>query len=115
MVTVRQQQTNQVVADRVEIAESYTARLAGLIGRKRLEDGRGLLLKKCSSIHTLFMNFPIDVLYLDGENTVVAVETNLKPWRFGGMHRGTKHVLELRSMTAGWVSKGDTLIFEEEP
>jgi len=113
LLTVRQQHTNQPVASWVEIAESYSARMTGLIGRKRLEEGRGLLIKKCSSVHTFFMNFPIDVLYLDDENTVVAVETNLKPWRFGGIHRGAKHVLELRAATAGWVSKGDTLIFEE--
>jgi hypothetical protein len=113
LLTVRQQQTNQTVVSRVEIAESYYARAVGLIGRKRLEEGSGLLLRKCSSVHTFFMNFPIDVLYLDDENRVIAVETNLKPWRFGGIHRGAKQVLELRSMTAGWVTKGDTLIFEE--
>ncbi len=113
MFVVRQQDTNRTLAWQVEIAESYFARMTGLIGRKMLEEGCGLLLKKCPSVHTFFMSFPIDVLYLDDDNTVVAVETNLKPWRFGGIYRKAKHVLELRSMTAGWVSKGDTLVFEE--
>lgn len=102
------------MANRVEIASSFSARLRGLIGREGLDEGEGLLLKECSTIHTFFMKFPIDAVYLSGKNTVVAVETNLKPWRFGGIHGGAKHVLELRSHAAGCVRQGNTLDFFEE-
>lgn len=103
-----------MVAGRVEIAKSFSARLLGLIGRDRLGEGEGMFLRNCSNIHTFFMKFPIDVIYLDNDSKVVAVETNVKPWRMGGIHWRAKHVLELRPYTAGWIAAGDTLEFVEE-
>jgi uncharacterized membrane protein (UPF0127 family) len=97
------------VANRVETAESLSARFVGLIGRDRLDEGQGLILRNCPSIHTFFMSFPIDVVYLDCDSVVVAVETRLEPWRIGGSYRKAKHVLELRCYAAGLLKKGDKL------
>ena len=78
----------------VEVADSFMTRFKGLMLRKCLNDTSGLLIKKCSSIHTCFMRFPIDVIYLDGDYTVLYTET-VVPWRTGKIVKNTKHVLEL--------------------
>ncbi len=78
----------------VEVAASFMTRFKGLMLRKNLEDTSGLLIKKCSSIHTCFMRFPIDVIYLDGDYTVLYAET-VVPWRTGKFVKHAKHVLEL--------------------
>lgn len=114
MLTVRRQQDGLTVASRVEIAESISSRIFGLIGLDRLAEGGGLLLRSCSSVHTLFMRFPIDVVYLDNNRKVVAVDINLKPWRLGGLYWRARHVLELRCYTACLLKNGDKLEFLEE-
>ncbi|TML60208.1 MAG: DUF192 domain-containing protein, partial [Actinobacteria bacterium] len=55
--------------------------MKGLLGRTSLPDGEGLLLKPCGSVHTFFMRFPIDVVFLDRELSVVAVSAEVAPWR----------------------------------
>ncbi len=64
----------------IEIAESFFSRLRGLMGRSRLEKGRGLLLAPCNSIHMLFMRFAIDVIYLDKEYCIKKIARNVSPW-----------------------------------
>ena len=64
-----------------EVAESFAARAKGLIGRRGLESGRGLLIKRCNCIHTFFMRFPIDATFLDRRGEVVKVVRNIRPWR----------------------------------
>ncbi len=56
--------------------------------------GEGLLIPRTSSVHTHFMRFPIDVVFLDGEGRVAKIVRGLRPWRFAGA-RGTRDVLEL--------------------
>jgi uncharacterized membrane protein (UPF0127 family) len=68
--------------------------MRGLLGRDSLAEGEGLLLKPCGSVHTLFMRFPIDVVFLDRELSVVAVRPKVRPWRTTGA-RGAKVTLEL--------------------
>ena len=99
-------------APRVIVANSYFSRLRGLMFRKQLEEGEGLLLENCSSIHCCFMNFPIDVVYLNKQMKVLKVET-VRPWRVGSLVRGAKHVLEVASGSAAALQYGDKLIFEE--
>lgn len=77
----------------VEVADSFMTRFKGLMGQPSMPDGQALLLRPCSSVHSFFMHFPIDVLYLDDEMNVLGKET-LKPWRIGKRVRGCKQVLE---------------------
>lgn len=77
-----------------EVADSFMSRFKGLMLRKHLDESSGLLIKKCSSIHTCFMRFPIDVIYLDKNYTVLYTET-VYPWRVGKIVKHTRHVLEL--------------------
>lgn len=67
---------------RIETADTFFTRFLGLMGRKKLPDGDGLLLENCGSIHCFFMKFPIDVIYLDGDRKVIYKET-VKPWKTG--------------------------------
>jgi len=95
------------VAGRAREARSFWARLVGLMGRRRLEEEEGLLISPCSSVQTLFMLFPIDVIFLDREAKVVRVAPALRPFRlaFGG--RGARDALEV---AAGTAARSDTAV-----
>jgi uncharacterized protein len=83
-----------VVCERCTLADSPVTRLKGLLGRDGLEEGEGLLLQPASSIHTFFMRFPIDVVFLDRALVVLGIEDEIEPWR-AASQRGAKVVLEL--------------------
>jgi hypothetical protein len=84
----------EVVCERLALADSPLTRLRGLLGRKGLEAGEGLLLRPASSIHTFFMRFPIDAVFLDRGLVVLSIADGLEPWR-AASKRGAKAVLEL--------------------
>ena len=65
-----------------EVAETFAERARGLIGRDSLAEGSGLLIPRCSCIHTLFMRFPIDATFLDRHGKVVKTVRGVRPWRF---------------------------------
>lgn len=69
-------------------------RFRGLMGKKALATGEGLLLRPCSSVHTMFMRFAIDVVFCDAELRVLAVAPEVPKWRVRG-RRGAKVALEL--------------------
>lgn len=77
-----------------ELADRSLPRMRGLIGRRRLPAGAGLLLRPAPSIHTAFMRFPIDALFLDRELRVLEVVERLRPWRVASKY-GARAVLEL--------------------
>jgi uncharacterized membrane protein (UPF0127 family) len=83
-----------VVCERCTLADSPVTRLRGLLGRDGLEQGEGLLLRPASSIHTFFMRFPIDVVFLDRALVVLGIQDTIDPWR-AASQRGAKAVLEL--------------------
>ena len=68
--------------------------MRGLLGRKELPRGEGMLLRPAASVHTAFMRFAIDVVFLDAELRVVRIERRVPPWRMVGK-RGAKCVVEL--------------------
>jgi uncharacterized protein len=84
----------RVVCERCVLADRPLSRLMGLMGRRRLPQGHGLLLRPSPSIHTCFMRFPIDAVFLDRDLRVVSVRARLRSWRFAG-ERGARAVLEL--------------------
>jgi len=100
----------QAIASRVEKAEDYDSRARGLLGRKTMAADEGLWIVPCPMIHTLFMRFPIDVIFLDRESRVVRVVENLKPWRMSPWVFRARSVLELAGGTLkGSVRPGDCL------
>ena len=83
-----------VVCERCLLAETALARLRGLLGRRGLPSGEGILLRPASSIHTAFMRFTIDAVFLDRADRVVKVASDLHPWRMAAC-REARTVLEL--------------------
>ena len=83
-----------VVCEHCLLAETMFARLRGLLGRSGLAEGEGMLLRPASSIHTAFMRFAIDAVFVDKENRVVKVAPEIRPWRAAAC-RGARAVLEL--------------------
>ena len=81
------------------VADTFWGRLRGLMGSKPLAPGEGLLIVPCNSVHTHFMRFPIDVLYVDGAQEVIGIDENLPPWRFGRPRRQARFVIELPAGT----------------
>ena len=99
------------VCERCLLAETALTRMKGLLGRRELPSGEGILLKPASSVHMAFMRFPIDAVFLDRDMRVVKVAADLAPWRAAGA-RGSKSVLELPAGEAArrGLSVGDRLI-----
>ncbi len=102
-----------ILAESVERASSFLARLRGLIGRAELPPGRGLLLEPCRSVHTCFMRFPIDVIFLNKEGKMVYLAVGMRPYNATPYIKRAHRVLEL---PAGTLSRsgsvlGDTVKF----
>lgn len=95
------QESGNVLADKIAIADSLGARAKGLLGKMRMEDGQGLLIKPCSSIHMFFMKFPIDVLFLTKDGSVIKIVKRLRPWKLSGCWFGCHMVLELKEGALG--------------
>ncbi len=86
---VQSLKNNYCIADQCVVAESFMDRLRGLIGKKLLRSGEGLLLSPCNDIHMWMMSIPIDVVFIKrqgqsksgGIYQVTSLKENLKPWR----------------------------------
>lgn len=100
----------------IMVADSFYLRLRGLMGWKNLPEATGLLLSPCNSVHMCFMNFAIDVVYLDKEYRVIKVVKNLRPWSGLSMCRNAWATLELNAGKADCFGfeKGNTLLFLKE-
>jgi uncharacterized membrane protein (UPF0127 family) len=83
-----------VVCTRCVLAERLGERMRGLLGRQSIAAGEGMLITPASSVHTAFMRFPIDVVFLDRSLVVKKVVPELGPWRVAGA-LGARSTLEL--------------------
>ena len=84
----------RILCDMCHVADKPHTRLRGVIGWKSLQRGEGVLIRPANSIHTSFLRFPIDAVFLDDEMTVISIRGNLRPWRMAASRRA-KAVLEL--------------------
>jgi len=113
--SVRNPERDAILATNATLASSYWARFWGLMLRRHLPPGRGILLTRSSSIHSFFMLMRFDAIYLDDTGRVVKLVHRMRPWwiSFGG--RGAKHTLELPAGTveATGTVAGDVLVFED--
>jgi uncharacterized membrane protein (UPF0127 family) len=100
-----------LVCERCLLAETALTRMRGLLGRRELPSGEGILLRPASSVHMAFMRFPIDAVFLDRDLRVVKVAADLRPWRAAGS-RGAKAVLEIPAGEAArrGIRTGDRLV-----
>ena len=99
------------MCERCVLADTALARMRGLLGRRELPNGEGILLKPASSIHMAFMRFPIDAVFLDGDFRVVKVASDLRPWR-AAASRKARAVLEIAAGEAArrGLMTGDRLV-----
>ena len=106
-----QRQDGRVVCEHLLVAARPLRRMRGLLGRSGLNEGEGILLRPAGSIHTLFMRFAIDAVFLDRDLVIVGIEPSLGPWRTAG-RRGAKSVVELASgeCVRRGVELGDRLV-----
>ena len=95
-------------------ADRPLSRARGLLGRSGLAPGEGLWLAPCRQVHTCFMRFAIDVVFLDHGNQVLRLCRELAPWRFSPWVGGAVSALELAAGAAAHLSPGDRLEFVSE-
>ena len=99
------------VCERCTIAGTVGARTRGLLRRRGLPGGEGLLLRPASSIHTLFMRFPIDVVFLDRELVVRKVVPEVRPWRLAfGLRSHAVLELPAGECERRGIARGDRLV-----
>lgn len=108
--------TGAILAERAAVARTPIQRLVGLLAYARLEPGEGLIFGRCNSIHTWFMRFPIDVVFVDGRRTVVRVYNSLPPWRMTPLVWQAATVIELPAGTGQrtQLAIGDEVVFEPD-
>jgi uncharacterized membrane protein (UPF0127 family) len=94
-------ESGSVVAEHVEVADTIWSRFVGLMFRRELPPGHGLVIRPCNSIHMFFMRFALDVVFIDGDGRVVRVLDSIRPWRASSLVRGAKAAIELPAGTAG--------------
>ena len=94
-LTVRNRSRDATLGTRVGLADGYWSRLRGLLGRKGLDEGEGLLIAPSRGVHMFGMRFPLDVLLLDPEGHVRELYPDLPPGKTTGMHKGVRYALEL--------------------
>jgi len=105
-VQVRNQTRSVLLGGSIDIADSSSKRRTGLLKHDRLEPGQGLWIVPCESVHTFFMKFPIDLVYLDRKRKVRKVRKAVPAWRLSACL--TAHsILEL---PAGTVEKTGTQV-----
>ena len=100
---------SRVIANEVFVARTLWSRLIGLIGRRSLPPGSALIIPGCNQVHTFGMRFPIDVLFLNEDNVILAAET-LRPWKMSKRHPGASKVIEL---PAGTISESSIALGDQ--
>jgi uncharacterized protein len=105
---------NVVLAQEAIVASKLWQRVKGLLGQKELKPGSGLVLKPCNSVHTFFMLFSIDVLFLDKANRVIKAVSGLKPFRLTPLYFNAYITIELPVgvIQASKTAQGDILCIE---
>jgi uncharacterized protein len=109
-IVVRNQSRNTVLADAAEVADTSEKRRTGLLKHERLDPGQGLWIVPCESVHSFFMKFAIDLVYLDRNKKVRKVRHRMVPWRLSAC-LSAHSILELPAgaVAASGTQKGDQL------
>jgi len=86
---------DKIISKDILIADTLVTRLIGLMFKKQLIGADGLLLNPCNSIHTFFMRYSLDIVFINSENRVVKIIRKIKPWRMTWIYFSAKKTLEL--------------------
>src|ERR1700687_924318 len=112
-IRVRNLTRETVLATAADVADTSAKRRTGLLKHQRLEPGEGLWISPCESVHTFFMKFAIDLVYLDKQKKVRKVRHAVPPWRLSAC-LAAHPVLELPagSVAPTGTERGDQLAFD---
>jgi len=112
--TIVNQRNGLTVSQHTRHADTWIKRLVGLLPEKKMNPGHGLWILPCNSIHTIGMNFPIDVVFLDKNHRIKKLGKSIRPYRFCSSLKGTKSVLELPvgAISAAGLQRGDKLLVQ---
>ncbi len=99
-----------VLGWRVSLAGTWWRRFRGFLGKAAPGRGEGILLAPCHAVHTVGMRFPLDVVFLTVDGTVVQLESFLRPWRVRRGAKATRYVLEV---PAGTINATRTKVGDE--
>jgi len=104
---------NIVLGDAIDLADTSEKRTVGLLKHTGLRAGEGLWIVPCEGVHTFFMKFAIDLVYIDRKKVVRKVVPNVVPWRLS-MCLSAHSIVELPAgaIAPDTTRKGDQLIFE---
>ena len=107
----------EVILEEAELADTFFKRMQGLLGRKYLPPGNGMILYPCRLIHTLGMAFPLDVGLIDSEGRLCRIYENVPPWKTGMGVAQAQSVIEAPAGTfaASCTQAGDKLMLEIIP
>ncbi|MBU1124506.1 MAG: DUF192 domain-containing protein [Candidatus Omnitrophica bacterium] len=94
-MSIRNATRNTSIAHHARIARSLSARLKGLLGEEAIYENQALILRPCNSVHTFFMRFPIDVIFVDHADRVVKTISCLRPFRMTGIYFSAAYAIEL--------------------
>ena len=101
---------NTLLAEEVQIADSFFSRLTGLLNRQKLAPSEALLIPHCQCIHMFFMRFSIDVLFVDKDNRIVGIVRRIHPFEISPVFLKSSFVVELM---AGAIAVSGTEIGDE--
>jgi hypothetical protein len=115
LTIVNRTRQDSIVCARTEVADNLFTRMRGLLGRASLPSGDGMLFRGESSIHSAFMRFRFDAVFMDRELRVVGLAEDIPPWRARSA-RGARNILELAAgeIARTGVALGDELGEVEE-
>jgi uncharacterized membrane protein (UPF0127 family) len=110
--TITLERTGKVLATKIRYADNYFSRLRGLIRAPHLTEFEAMLITHCKQVHTHFMRYPIDVVFVDKYFTVISTVIAMQPWRVSCYVSNARYVLELPAYTATILEPTDKLIFQ---
>jgi uncharacterized membrane protein (UPF0127 family) len=114
-IVVRNRTRNTILADAAEVADTSEKRRTGLLKHERLDPGQGLWIVPCESVHSFFMKFAIDLVYLDRDSRVRKIRHRMVPWRVSAC-LSAHSIIELPAgaVAASGTQAGDQLEMENQ-
>src|SRR5262252_1048895 len=114
MPSLMNERTRAPIATDVELASTRATRRRGLLGRDSLAPSAALMLTPCVAVHTAFMRFPIDIVFLDRDGYAVKLVSDVPPWRMAGSRRA-RTVIEMAagSLRRHAIAVGDRLYLRQ--
>jgi len=110
LLSIQNISKNTIIAQNGVIADTFLSRMTGLLNRKSLLANEALVIKRCNSIHMLFMRFPIDVIFVDKSDCVVGLVERIKPFRLSPIFFQSQYAIEV---SAGVIGQTKTAVGDQ--